>query len=114
MASNGAVTAYLTRVSAGVETTLPSGAVTGLTYAAGDRVQVRVQVMGTSPTTVRMKVWRVGATEPAAWQLATTDATAAMQVAGGVGVVTYLSASSTNLPVVFAFDDFVATKATVG
>jgi PKD repeat protein len=97
VAPDGVVTAYLSRVS-----------------AAGDHLRIRVQVTGTSPTTVRMRVWRLGATEPTAWQLTTTDATAALQAPGAVGLVTYLSGSTTNVPVVFGFDDLLAVDPTVG
>jgi PKD repeat protein len=114
VALDGVVTAYLSRVSAGAETPLTSGTVSGLTYAAGDHLRIRVQVTGTSPTTVRMKVWRVGTTEPTAWQLTTTDATAALQAPGAVGLVTYLSGATTNLPVVFGFDDLLGVDPTAG
>src|SRR6185437_2118293 len=56
--------------------------ITGLTYAPGTQYQVRVQVFGTSPTTIRARVWKVGATEPATWQASVTDSTAALQAAG--------------------------------
>ena len=51
----------------------PASPSPGLTYAAGDQLQMRVQTFGTSPTTVRAKVWKAGTTEPAAWTLTTTD-----------------------------------------
>ena len=76
-----------------------------LAFAAGDEFRVRVQVEGTSPTTVRAKVWKVGATEPAEWQVETTDDTPALQVVGGVGVSGYLSASATVGSVVVGVDD---------
>jgi hypothetical protein len=41
--------------------------------------------------------------------LSTTDASSGLQVAGGVGLVTYLSGSSTNFPIVVSFDDLVVT-----
>ena len=105
IASNGAVTAYLTRVVGSTETTLSSAVVPGLTYAAGEVLHLRTQVTGTAPTTLQMKVWEDGTTEPAAWTRVATDATAGLQAAGGVGLVTYLSGSTTNFPVDFRFDD---------
>ena len=102
--STGAVTAYLTRVDAGVETSLGSATVTGLTYAPGTAVKVRLQAVGTSPTTIRIKVW-TGATEPTAWLLSRTDSTAALQAPGGVGFYDYVSGSATNAPVVYRHDD---------
>ncbi|GAA2726846.1 PKD domain-containing protein [Cellulomonas aerilata] len=81
------------------------GAVTvPVTYTAGDALQVRLQVTGTAPTTIRAKVWKVGESEPADWQRTVTDATAGLQVAGGIGLGAYLSGSSTNAPTVASFD----------
>jgi PKD repeat protein len=105
LASTGAVTAYLTRVDAGTEVSLGSAVVSGLTYTAGSKLQVRFQAVGTSPTTLRVKVWPQGAGEPAAWALSRTDSTAGLQTAGGVGFYHYVSGSATNAPVVFSVDD---------
>ncbi len=103
----GAVQVFVTRMSGG-ETDLGVLTVPGLAYAAGERLNVRLQVTGTAPTTLRVKVWKVGAPEPADWQLTRTDATAALQVGGGVGLLAYLSGSATNAPVVVSFDDLWA------
>ena len=65
---------------------------------------VRLEVTGTSPTTVRWKVWRAGAAEPAAWTVTATDTTAGLQQAGHVGVRSYLSGSATTLPRVTTVD----------
>ena len=53
-------------------------------------------------------MWRVGTTEPAAWQLSTTDATAALQAPGGLGLAVYVSGTATVVPLTVAFDDLVA------
>ncbi|GAA2726849.1 LamG-like jellyroll fold domain-containing protein [Cellulomonas aerilata] len=82
--------------------------VPGLSYAAGDRLAVRLQVTGTSPTTLRVKTWPAGDAEPDAWQITATDATPALQAGGGVGVGTYLSSTSTNAPAVATYDDLWA------
>ncbi len=68
-----------------------------------------MQTQGTTPTTLRARVWEVGATEPAAWQVTATDGTASFQNPGGFTLVTYLTGSATNAPVVARFDDFLAT-----
>lgn len=103
--STGAVSAFLARNVAATETTLATTTVAGLTYAPGDRLQVRVQVDGTSPTTLRMKVWKDGTAEPANWLLTTSDPTAALQAKGSVGLMTYVSASATNAPITASFDN---------
>ncbi len=88
-------------------TTLAAANVAGLTLAgATDQLKMRVQVFGTSPTTIRAKVWLASGTEPTAWTLSTTDATAALQVAGTVGLRTYLSGTATTTPVVTRWDNF--------
>ncbi len=73
----------------------PSATVPGLTYTAGSELRVRLQVTGTSPTTLRLKLWPAADPEPAAWALTTTDSTAGLQAAGATGVTTYLSSSAT-------------------
>jgi len=88
----------------GLETTTP------LTHAANAFYWVRVQVTGVAPTTVRMRIWRDGQTEPTTWQFAGTDSTAALQVAGGVGLRGVLGANVTNGATFFSFDDWSVTN----
>ncbi len=105
----GAVTAQLVRIVAGTETVIQNvTTVPGLTWNAGEYLKARLQVTGTSPTTLNAKVWKDGTSEPAAWLLQSTDSTAALQANGGVGIWDYLSGSSTNAPVTLAVDDLVA------
>ena len=61
------------------ETSLVSGAgvIAPGSYAAGQRVNVRLSVRGTNPTALAAKFWKVGTTEPAGWQPQVTDSTAA-------------------------------------
>jgi PKD repeat protein len=101
----GSVVMQLTRMQSNSETVLTGVTVPGLTYAAGDRLKVRLQVFGTSPTTLKVKIWRDGQSEPATWLLTSTDGTAALQAAGGIGFYDYASGSMTNPPVVFSKDD---------
>jgi hypothetical protein len=100
----------LVRVVANAETTLTSvnlGA--AFNYTVGSTLHLRLQATGTSPTTLRAKVWKTSQSESSSWQLTTTDSQAQLQAPGGVGVVTYLSGSVTNVPVTFKFDDLVVT-----
>lgn len=103
VASNGAVTISGTRLS-GSETTLQTANLP-FSYSPNLQVQVRMQVEGTSPTTIRAKAWPAGTTEPGDWQILRTDSGAGLQSAGSIGLRTYLSSSSTNAPVVVRFDD---------
>jgi len=103
--SDGTVSLTIGRIVGGTDTALQARVVTGLTVAVGDRLNVKVQALGSSPTTLRAKVWKVGTTEPSTWTASTTDSTAALQVAGSIGLATYLSGSATNAPVIASFDD---------
>ena len=80
--------------------------VSGLTDAANKFIWLRAQVTGVNPTTVRVKAWADGTTEPANWQFTATNSAPALQVPGGVGLHAY--ASTTNTPLTFSFDDFSA------
>ncbi|WP_298459553.1 PKD domain-containing protein [uncultured Cellulomonas sp.] len=97
-----------------VGTALQARSVPGLTYAPGDRLNVRVQVTGTSPTTIQARTWKVGTPEPTTWQVSATDSTAVLQSAGDIGITTYLSGSATNAPVTVSWDDLRATSASAG
>jgi hypothetical protein len=112
---NGSVTVRLSGTAAGVDKTL-AGPVTvpGLTYVAGMSLSVRVQVVGTSPTTVRAKVWRTGQAEPVSWQVSGTDAQAVLQTAGTVGTTVYLSGAATNPPLAVTVTSFTAKPSSGG
>ena len=61
--TDGTTTINLIKVDGGTTTTyVGTKALTGLTYAAGDQFNFRMQTLGTSPTTVRARVWKVGTT----------------------------------------------------
>ena len=109
VSSAGAVTLFLVKVAGATETTLKTLAVPGLTYTTADSLRIRFNVTGTSPATLTAKIWKVGTTEPAAAQVTATDTTAALQVAGGFGLWTYLSGTATNAPVAVLFDNLAAT-----
>ncbi|MFF1635008.1 LamG-like jellyroll fold domain-containing protein [Leifsonia sp. NPDC058248] len=106
MQSNNVVQLQLLQGS----TALKALNITGLTYVPGQQYQVRLQVFGTNPTTVRARVW-TGATEPTTWQASVTDTTAALQAAGSVGLRAYMSGTATNPPLTTKFDNFVVTPA---
>jgi PKD repeat protein len=109
--STGAVSLELSRTnSTGAETVIQAATtIAGLTYAVGDKLTVRVQAVGSSPTTVRAKVWKTGTTEPTGWQRSVTDSTAGLQAAGHVGFSSYLSSSATNGPITVAVDSLIVT-----
>ena len=76
-------------------TVIAAGAVSG-TWASGDTFTLKTEVSGVSPTTIRAKVWKVGASEPANWQYSATDSTAALQQAGYPSVHYALGGAATS------------------
>jgi len=107
-ASTGVVTEVLESVVSGTETALKTVAVPGVTYTPGMVLNVRLQVTGTSPTTISSMVWANGTTQPTTWQATTTDSTSILQAAGAVGLLAYLSGSATNAPETASFNTFWA------
>jgi PKD repeat protein len=99
----------LLQLQRNTDTVLKSATVPGLTYASGDKLNMRLQVTGTAPTTIQAKVWKAGTVEPTAWLVTMTDTTAALQAAGGIGLYSYLSRTATPTPNVVSFDDLTAT-----
>ncbi len=79
-----------------------------MTYTPGMVLDVRLQVTGTSPTTLNSMVWADGTTQPTTWQATATDSTAGLQVAGAVSLITYLSGSATNAPENASFSSYWA------
>jgi PKD repeat protein len=108
VASTGVVTEVLESVVGGTETALKSVTVPGVTYTPGMVLNVRLQVTGTSPTTLNSMVWANGTTQPTTWQATTTDSTSILQVAGAVGLLVYLSGSATNAPETASFNNYWA------
>lgn len=91
-------------------TTMRTATLDGLTVTTSDRLVLRVEATGTSPTTVRAKVWPAGTPEPASWQVTSRDSTAALQTSGAVGVATYLSAGAAPAALVVGVDDLVVRR----
>jgi len=99
--SNGSVFLVLKRGA----TVLSAIPVNGISYTAGQDLQLRVQVIDSSPTTVRAKLWRSGQSEPTAWTSSLTDGAAGHQSAGSVGAEFSHSSSGTGT-VLIRFDNF--------
>lgn len=85
----------------GSETTVP-----GVTYSPDQWVFLRMQAIGTNPTTLRLRSWVLGQTEPATWLVTVSDATGNLQAAGSVGLRVVATRKSTNRPFVYSFDDY--------
>lgn len=107
--SNGTVQLSLRSIIGGTESVLKTTTLPGISVTPGDRIHIRLQVTGTSPTTLQAKAWKENTQEPTTWQVTTTHAAAPLQTPGSIGVLTYLSGSSTNAPVKISFDNLTAT-----
>ena len=84
VSANGSLALRLTRHSGTSETTLAQTS-PGITLTAGQRLSLRVEVTGVSPTTVRARTWLQGTPEPGNWNLTVTDNTAGLQTPGQSG-----------------------------
>ena len=104
--ADGRITLRLDRGSTIIS---PELVLSGLNAAPDRHLDVRVQTIGTNPTTVRAKVWEHGTSEPATWQRSTTDAFSAMQQPGAVGFYSYLSSGASNGPIVTSIHDLTVT-----
>lgn len=100
------VNLQLLRKVDGTSTMLATANLAGGALPADAKLNVRLQAVGTGLTTLRVKVWRDGETEPTSWQLSVMDATASLQGSGSVGLYSYLSGSATNSPVVARFSEW--------
>lgn len=82
------------------------------TSDAGDQptpVSIRMQVIGTNPTTIRAKVWS-GSTEPQNWTVTGSDSTQDLQRPGTIGLLT-AETSPSGKPSDLAVDDLIARTA---
>ncbi|WP_460798517.1 PKD domain-containing protein [Microbacterium sp. GXF0217] len=114
ISASGVVTVSLARLVGTAETQLVSKVLSGYTHVAGAPLNVRLETVTTSGTTaLKVKVWAVGSEEPADWFITASDATAALQTAGQVGVLSYLSGSTSNAPVAVSVDNLSVIGAAV-
>ncbi|RZI96088.1 MAG: PKD domain-containing protein [Microbacterium sp.] len=106
ISSTGVVTVSLAKLVGTTETLLTNRSLGGYTHTAGGKLQLRLVTTTTGGvTTLTAKVWPAGTAEPSAWFVTATDSQAELQSAGQVGVLSYLSGSTTNVPVVVSVDD---------
>jgi large repetitive protein len=90
--------------------TLTADVPTPVVVSARDFIKARVQVTGTSPTHLRLKVWNATGSEPAPWLLDTIDSTPALQAKGTIGLDFYLSGTATS-PVLVSVDNLLVRPA---
>ncbi|BDV31634.1 PKD domain-containing protein [Microbacterium terricola] len=86
--------------------------VPGLVIAPGALYSIAFEVKGTSPTSLSGKMWRAASPEPAAWQLTRTDATAALQAPGNIGLTSYVPSAANAYPLKVSVTELTATDPT--
>lgn len=87
------------------QTNLQTITIAGLTHTPGQYFWIKAQVSGINPTTLNLKVWQDGTTEPSAWTLTATDSSSVLQVMAPIALMSSASSAVTNLPVAFSWDD---------
>ncbi len=100
---DGRVLVGISKTSGGTESRIRKNSDSGVTYAAGTNLMIRVSVTGAGPTTLRVKVWRSGQAEPSTWQKTATDSMAALQDAGALALQSYVPGNGRAATV--SFDD---------
>ncbi|MFE2243915.1 hypothetical protein ACFXCU_30950 [Streptomyces virginiae] len=83
-------------------TAIGSTVVTGLTYAPGDTVEMRVRIIGYR---ILMRVWRTGTLEPILWHIDRTDVSST-NPSGTVGMSCHGGTGNSNASVEYRFDNF--------
>jgi hypothetical protein len=106
LVSNGTVRIALVRTnSVGNEVATGSTVtVAGLSYTAGDTLLLRMQATGTSPVTLKARVWKANTAEPTTWAVTSTSTASGLNQPGSVGVSTNTSNSGNNSATVVTFD----------
>ncbi len=108
LGSNGMVYAGISKTAQNRESPLVSEVSTGVTWSATSPLQVRATVGGSGTTTLRIKVWRAGQSEPSGWALTASDATPALQDSGALALLGY--GASNGREVTLRFDDWTVTR----
>ncbi len=110
LTTSGTVTVQAFKLVGGSETALGSqSTVSGLTYTADQLLHARISITGTNPTTIQMKAWADGSSEPGSYNSSTTDSESVLQTIGGVGLRANAPGSISNSPIVVSFDDYSVT-----
>lgn len=107
---NGDVNVALVRVVNSAETTIAGGKIPGLVYTAGTPLRIKLQVAGSNPTSLKVKVWPEANPEPAGWTFQATDSTAALQGPGSVAFLGYVSSQSGGVTADLRFADLLVTQ----
>ncbi|WP_349721294.1 PKD domain-containing protein [Microbacterium sp. KR10-403] len=113
--STGTVAVSVAKVVSNTETLLSTANISKFTLTAGGTLDLHlVTSTAGGSTTLKANVWPSGTDEPSGWLVSATDATTTLQSAGAVGVLTYLSSSASNGPIVISLDNLAVIDPTEG
>lgn len=100
------------RVINGTASGIGTQVVTSVQFAPKAEYLVRMQLAGTSPTQIRMRVWQLGSPEPAGWAFTAADSTAVLQHAGATGLRIAGGPRLANAPMTALFESFQVSNLT--
>ncbi len=78
----------------------------GVQILPDTQYEIKTETSGSNPTTIKIKIWESGQAEPAGWQHVVTDAETILQSSGSVGLRANILPGESNLPFVFAIDNY--------
>jgi len=109
ISATGVVNVGIATVAGTTETLVANRALTGYTYTAGEKLNVRFAAANASGdrTDLKVKVWPVGGEEPANWTVTALNAESGLQGDGQFGVTAYGTGTIANGPVTVSVDDLV-------
>lgn len=103
----GAIYVQASKIVVGTESAFLSNTlISGLTFSANSFIYMHLQISGTNPTTIKMRAWADGNSEPGTWPYTTTDSESILQTKGSVGII---SRAAPNVPVLYSYDNFTVT-----
>ncbi len=94
--TDGNVTLVIRKNVSGTSTTIANKVALIEGYIPGERIYLRFNCAGVSPTVLQARAWRDGEEEPENWDLDTTDSEVSLQTSGNVSVRGISDASYTS------------------
>jgi hypothetical protein len=115
VAANGEVSVTIEMLAGGrAEELAGPVAMPGLAGVAATDLRVRAEVVGSDPTTVRIRVWPANEAEPNDWQLSVLDWTGNLQGMGAIGVAWRITDAQPDSTATLNIDDLEASTTDEG
>ncbi len=107
--SSGQVETQVIKANQGSWSAFPKETISNLTYTANDKLNVKFQVIGQTPTLLRAKIWHENDSEPNNWSVVALDSTNDVVSRGGFGIRAAIPGSASS-SVTLAFDNLLVTN----